>query len=271
MKIMIRSDMEGVSGVTSYEQVSYENPKYAYGHRMMMNDLNAVVEGLISDGDHEITIYDEHTDGRNIALDEINKKVNVICGKPLYRPDWGGIDQSFDLMVMVGFHACYGTPGALLPHTYSQKNLSLKLNGYEIGEIGVEAAIAGEFGVPTVLVTGDSAGLAEAQKIVPGIKTVTVKEALGTYEAICYPTEITSKLIFEAAREVVNKPPRVQIPRFSSPVSLEIVLEVSDFLEKVKLQYSEFLVGNNTVKITMNSVTEVWSKYSEIYKQIKSL
>ena len=71
---------------------------------MLTNDLNACINGLLAEGEHEIVIYDEHTDGRNVDLNDLPDCVSVICGKPPYRPDWGGIDSSFDAMIMVGFH-----------------------------------------------------------------------------------------------------------------------------------------------------------------------
>ena len=196
MKFMIRSDIEGVTGVTTYGQV--ENSEF--GRAMLTNDLNACIEGLLSTGDHEIVVYDEHTDGRNVTLDDLPDSASVICGKPPYRPDWGGIDSSYDAMIMVGFHARSGVEGALLPHSYSRKNLNIRLNGTTVGEIGMEAAIAGDFDVPLWLITGDSAGMAEAEQIVPDVKTVTVKEAMGDFTARCLPPKLTAKLIYESAK-----------------------------------------------------------------------
>ena len=78
MKIMIRTDVEGVTGVTSYEQAEGSE----LGRAMLMNDLQAVIDGLLADGDHDIVVYDEHTDGRNVDLRELPEAVAVICGKP---------------------------------------------------------------------------------------------------------------------------------------------------------------------------------------------
>ena len=90
MKFMIRTDIEGVTGVTTYEQAEGS----AFGREMLMNDLNAMIEGILSVGEHEIVLYDEHTDGRNVVLQDLPGSVSVICGKPPYRADWGGIDSS---------------------------------------------------------------------------------------------------------------------------------------------------------------------------------
>ena len=265
-KYMIRCDIEGVTGVTTYEQA--ENTEF--GRRMLTSDLSAAIEGLLSGGGGEIVIYDEHTDGRNVTLESLAESVSVICGKPPYRPDWGGIDSSFSAMLMVGFHARSGVPGALLPHSYSRKNLNIRINGTAVGEIGMEAAIAGDFGVPLWLVTGDSAGMAEAGQIVPNVKTVTVKDAMGEFAARCLPPKLTSRLIYEAARDIVLSPPDVKPLKFESPVELQIDQAESDYTEKVKYSYPKIFFKNNTVRINGKTVTEVWSEYCKIQNKGKS-
>jgi len=266
MKFMIRSDVEGVTGVTTYEQAE----KSPFGRAMLMNDLRAVIRGLLTTGEHEIVIYDEHTDGRNIDLEALPVGVSVICGKPLYRPDWGGIDTSFDAMILVGFHARSGVRGALLAHTYSRKHLSLTINGRELGEIGVEAAIAGDFGVPTWMVTGDSAGTAEAREMLPGVRTVTVKEALGEFAARCYPPAWTARVIEEAARDVVLNPPQVERLSFAAPVVLRITLAESDYRDRLQAGYPDLFVGEDTVEMKGRTVTEVWSHYCRVQAEAKA-
>ena len=265
MKFMIRSDIEGVTGVTTYQQAEGSE----LGRAMLANDLNAAIDGLLSTGDHEIVIYDEHTDGRNVVLEGLPDNVSVICGKPPYRPDWGGIDSSYDAMLMVGFHARSGVEGALLPHSYSRKNLNIRLNGTVVGEIGMEAAVAGDFDVPLWLVTGDSAGMAEAEAIIPGVKTVTVKEAMGEFTARCLPPKLTSKLIYEAAKSIVQSPPDVKPLQFQGPVEMQIDLAKSDYTEKLRSVYPKFFVKNNTIQICGKTVTEAWSQYTSIQAEVK--
>jgi len=266
MKIMIRSDIEGVTGVTTYQQAEGGE----FGRRMLMNDLTACIDGILSAGDHEIVVYDEHTDGRNVAINVLPDCVSVIMGKPAYRSDWGGIDGSFDAMMMVGFHARSGVEGSLLPHSYSRKNLEIRLNGVVVGEIGMEAAIAGDFGVPLWLITGDSAGMAEAEGLIAGIKTVVVKEAMGEFEANCYPPKKTAKLIFNAAKAVIENPPSVKPLTIDGPVEMQIDLAQSDYTTKLKDAYPEIFIKDNTISIKRQTATAVWSKYSLIQKEVKS-
>ena len=264
-KYMIRCDIEGVTGVTTYQQADGSD----FGRAMLANDLNAAIAGLLSTGDHEIVIYDEHTDGRNVAIEDLPNSVSVICGKPPYRPDWGGIDSSYDAMIMVGYHARSGVEGALLPHSYSRKNLNIRINGTVVGEIGMESAIAGDFGVPVWLITGDSAGMAEAREVVPGVKTVVTKEAMGEFAARCFPPKLTASLIYKAARSIAQSPPDVRPLKFEGPVELQIDLAQSDYLAQLKSKYPEYFVKDATVALNGDTVTEVWSRYCQIQEALR--
>lgn len=265
MKIMIRSDIEGVTGVTTYKQAEGTE----FGRRMLMSDLQACIGGLLAAGDHEIVIYDEHTDGRNVEMEQLPEGIQVIMGKPLYRPEWGGIDASFDAMIMVGFHARSGVPGSLLPHSYSRKNLEIRLNGRVVGEIGMEAAVAGDFGVPLWLVTGDSAGMKEARETIAGVRTVSVKEAMGEFEALCYTPSKTSKMIYDAAKEVIENPPSVKPFRIAGPVEMQIDLAPSEYTTKLKNLYPKLFIKENTIAVEGETTTAVWSKYTAIQKEVK--
>lgn len=178
-KLMVRCDMEGASGVVSCEQTDPGRPEYDFGRRMFMADLLALLEGLKRAKVEQVVIYDEHFYGRNIDLSVLPSWAVAICGKPPYRPDWaGGLDPSFDGLILLGFHSKAGTPGGLLNHSYEPDIRDLRLNGVSVGEIGIEAAIAGDYGVPLLGVIGDSAGVAEARDLIPGVQGVVVKESI---------------------------------------------------------------------------------------------
>lgn len=268
MKFMIRTDLEGVTGITTYEQAEVS----ALSRAMLMGDLQAVIDGLLADGDHEIVVYDQHADGRNLDLRELPEPVSVICGRPPCRPDWGGIDGSFSALLMVGFHARSGVAGALLPHSYSRRNLSFRINGTEVGEIGMEAAIACEAGVPTWLVTGDSAGMAEAAAILPGVRTVVVKEALGEHAALCYSPRLTARRLYAAAEALVRDPPVVTPLLFTPPIMIEIDLADTSFLQALRDIHPELVAEGEgqTVRLEAASVTEAWAWYLEIQAEVKA-
>ena len=260
-RYMVRCDIEGVSGVVSYEQAEPGKREYAFGHEMFMSDLIALLQGLNAGGADEVVIYDEHYYGRNIDMGELVCNVSAICGKPPYRPDWaGGLDASFAGVVLLGFHSKFGTPGGLLHHTYELDIRDLRINGVSVGEIGMEAAIAGDYGVPVVLVTGDSAGVAEAQALLPGTVGVVVKESLGESGGQCYPLCVTSEHIRSAAELVVKTPPQVD-PYCTRGVTLEVELNDGAYLDAVRAHLSSEMTNDRTLVIKTETATAAWATY----------
>jgi len=265
MKLMVLTDIEGVTGVTTYQQAEGT----PFGQRMLMNDLDALLAGLLDNGEQEIVVYDEHTDGRNVVLDSLPEQVSVVCGKPLVSEYWKGIDRSYDGMVMLGFHARSGVAGALLPHSYSRKHLNIRVNGRPVGEIGIKAAMAGDAGVPVLLVTGDSAGMLEAEELLRGVRTVTVKDAVGEFEAVCHSPAWTWRRIREAAAGIVADPPQVAPLTFSAPVDLEVELAPSEYLEQLKAARPDLLASDNEVRLTAGSLTEAWMAYLGVQREVR--
>ena len=235
-KFMVRCDMEGVSGIVSYEQAEPGKSEYAEGRRLFHCDLLALLNGLKDGGAEEIFVYDEHFDGRNIDLTQLPSGVFVYVGKPPYTADWaGGIDGSFDGLILRGFHSMRGTEGALLNHTYEPDLRGLLLNGIRVGEIGMETAIAGCYGVPLSLIVADSEGVLEAKELVPDTAFVSVKESMSEFGALCYPETVTSAWIRAAAKTLAEgpvagtpfrpgKPCRLEVEFFDTPVSRQYKL-----------------------------------------------
>lgn len=261
-KYMIRCDLEGISGVVGYEQAEPGGGEYDFGREMFMADLLAMLAGLKDGGADEVVIYDEHYYGRNIDLGRLPEYATAICGKPPYRPDWaGGLDEGFSGMALLGFHSKAGTPGGLLPHSYELEIENIDLNDVSVGEIGMEAAIAGDYDVPTVLITGDSAGIAEARRLIPGITGVTVKEAASASGGLCYPLLVTAKSIRDAAEKTVGNMSDVKPYKAHDPVTLKVTLRDGRYLEAVRRLYGRDLLENHTLVIKGRSATEVWAKY----------
>jgi D-amino peptidase len=223
-KAYVRIDMEGVSGVVSPEQVRPEGPEYEYGRRMLMHDLKAVLDGIFAAGCQEAVVYDAHLSGRNIDMDMVDGRAVVISGHPeLLNGYFYGQDLSVAPLLLIGCHARAGTPQALLPRTYADDIAALRLNGAVMGELGIEAALAGEHGVPLVFVSGDSAAIGEARELLGSeLQTVEVKTAISASGGICLPAARTGKMLRETAiravRTAAAAPPLV----FQSPVTLDV-------------------------------------------------
>ena len=184
-----------------------------------MGDVAAVVRGLRDGGATEIVVLDGH--GSQCVIPHLMEPgAKYITGRP--RPGAGNLsalDSSFAGMVMVGFHAMMGTPDGVLNHTQSSKTENRYwYNGVESGELAQNALIAGYYGIPLIMVTGDEATTREARKFFGNnIVTVSVKKGLSREAAILYPFEETRKALYEGAKKAVSviaecKPYKTEIP-----------------------------------------------------------
>src|SRR5271170_6536356 len=214
----IRCDMEGVSGVVSMAQVTPHSPEYAQARAWFMEELLALIDGLTKGGATNVSVYAEHWFGRNVDLARIPRCVRVLCGKPPYRAEWaGGLDSSHAGLILHGLHSMEGT-GHVLCHTYEPDFRSISIDGISVGEIGVEAAVAGDWGVPLALVIADSAGAAEAQALVPGVATVVTKISRSLTGAECYPLADVVTAIRDAGARLAEGPIAAKPFRPGSPV-----------------------------------------------------
>lgn len=259
---MVRCDIEGVTGIVSFDQAEPGRSEYAFGQAMFMEDLLALLDGLRAGGAEQVLIYDEHYYGRNIVLGELPGFACAICGKPPYRTSWsGGLDATFDGVILLGFHAMAEAADALLPHTYELDIRKLSLNGTTVGEIGMEAYVAGDHEVPVVMVTGDSAGVREAQRLLPGVTGVVVKDAISETGALCYPPSVTLEKIRSAAESVAADPPDVAPCVVAAPVTLDVELRPGDYLTATRKLFARDMRGHSVLHFEGGTATDVWAAY----------
>jgi D-amino peptidase len=218
LKIYVNTDLEGASGVYQFAQTREPGtPLNREACEYLMDDLAAVVHGLRDSGVDEIVVLDGHGTGAVIPH-RLASGAKYITGKPRSGP-LTGLDDTFHGMIMLGFHAMMGTPDGVLNHTQSSKTENRYwYNGVESGELAQSAAIAGHFGVPTIMVTGDQATCREAHTFFgESCVTVAVKQGLSREAAILYPMEETRQMLYEGAKRAVAAldkchPYKLQLP-----------------------------------------------------------
>jgi D-amino peptidase len=164
---------------------------------------------------------------RNLLVEDLDPWADVVYGSPKPLSMMTGLDDTFDVALFIGYHARAGTPYAILDHTFSSKCVAhVEINGRPVGEIGLNAALAGVFGVPVGLVTGDQAATAEATTLLgPGLQIVTVKHAVGHQAARCIHPEEAQSLIRQAAEQAIST--TVAPLKLETPVVLRLELRSS--------------------------------------------
>jgi D-amino peptidase len=168
MKIYIAADMEGVGGVMLPEQLKRGTAEYAEARNLLTGEVNAAVDGAFDGGATEVIVKDAHGSGFNIIASELDSRARLVQGSSL-PVRFAGLDADTSGLILLAYHAMAGTLAAVCDHTMSSVAwFRYELCGKEVGETAIDAAWAGCFGVPLILVTGDDKVCAEASALIPG-------------------------------------------------------------------------------------------------------
>jgi D-amino peptidase len=202
-KVYISADMEGISGISGDDQLAPGRPEYARSRRLMAEDVNAAVRGAIAGGATDVLVNDAHGGQRNLLPEDLHPAARLISHSFKRYGMMEGLDESFDAVIFVGYHAKAGTPAGLFAHTGSGILADLVIDGQSVGEAGMNARLAAWYGVPVVLVTGDDVAVAQALESAPGARGVVVKRAINVRAVELVPLDEARRAIETAAREAV--------------------------------------------------------------------
>ncbi len=241
LKIYISADMEGVVGTVTGEQLGPSGFEYERARRWMTEEVNAAIRGARAAGATEIVVSDSHGNGQNLLLDELPEDITVIRSWPRPLAMMAGIDESFDGAIFIGYHASTDNSAGVRAHTMSSARLtSVKLNGVPVPETGINAAIAGHFGVPVIMISGDDVIAEEASELLGDLETAVVKTAYGFHAAETLMPGAAYRLIEETAARAVRRIDEFEPWDLGSPIELEVSLkhyrpvEVLGYLEIVE-------------------------------------
>jgi D-amino peptidase len=261
VKIYILVDAEGITGVVDQElQVTPDSPRYEEMRKLFMSDLNAAVQGALEAGADEIVVYDMHFYGHNAILDALHPAAKIVMGKPPKIRQPAGIDGSFQALFMIGYHSMAGT-GGLLNHTYTLDMKSLRLNGVLMGEIGLEAAMAGFHGVPLTLISGDDEAEREAAELLGDVEFACVKRGTGARTALCLPPSETARLIREKAGRALSRLGDFKPYSTSAPYTIEV-----SFFEAASAKRAASISGVQredelTVELKGDDLPALWESF----------
>ena len=234
MRVLIVSDMEGVAGVTKWEQVSGGESLYEEARTLYTEELNAAVRGARAAGADEVVVMDCHGAGKGWTFNSLRPELLEPECDFVVQKEWteytGILEDGCDATLFIAMHARAGTPDGVLSHTVSGTEwLNLWFNGTVVGETGINAALCGHWGCPVVLVTGDAATCREATALLgDGLETVAVKTAMGRFSARHVAPRRARELIEDAARRALEVEPAVQPYDPGRPCEIEVELTSPD-------------------------------------------
>ncbi len=223
--VFISADMEGCATLVHWDEVQPGgSAAYARARNIVAAEVNAALEGAFAAGARGAVVNDSHSAMRNLVVDGLDPRARLVTGrgKPLYMLQ--GIEaQRGALAFFLGYHGAIGDLHAVMGHTYSPRVIfECRLAGQAVGELTINAALAGHHGVPVVLVSGDSTTLAEAQRTVPWAARVETKKSLSYFAADCLSPEAVQDALRAAGADAVRRKDEMRLYTLEPPVVLEI-------------------------------------------------
>ncbi|MFJ6000189.1 M55 family metallopeptidase [Streptomyces sp. NPDC092370] len=251
MKILISVDMEGISGIVHPTETNPDGYDYARGRALMTAEANAVIAGVLdTEPTAEVRIADAHGPFRNLLPEELDRRAHLVRGKPRPLGMLGGLDEQTDAVLLVGYHARAGGGPAVLAHTVNDGILDVRVAGRSMGEIGLNAAMAGYLDIPVVLLSGDDSACAELQDLLPSAVTVAVKQALGQGAAVALHPEEARERLRHAAAEAITRRAQVSPLSLAGPLDVEVDLSAPFMVDLATLAPGVSREGGRTVTFT---------------------
>jgi D-amino peptidase len=266
LKVFISVDMEGIAGIVNGDQTSSSGRDYGIARKWMTEEVNAAIRGALQAGATEIVVNDSHGSMRNVIISELNPAAYLITGSPKPLSMMQGIDETYDAVFLIGYHARAGSKDGVLDHTYSGGSVfSIKVNGMELGEAEQNALIAGCYDVPIVLIAGDKAVCAQAKiSLGEDVETAVVKEGIGRYAAKSLTPKAAQALIEEKAKMALENRNRIKPLKLQPPYRFELTYLRSSMADAGELIPQVKRTGPRTVMYETED-------YIEGYKLFRAL
>ncbi len=258
MKLLISADMEGITGVVDWKHVDHRDPEYGRFRKLMTADVNAAIRGALKGGADQIVVTDAHGPKTNILIEELEPPARLNSGPTHPMGMVQGIDDGVDAVFFIGYHARNGAEAGILSHTISGKAVAnVWINDVLVGEMGINAHVAGSFGAPVLLVSSDSAGVAEAKAIIPGVATVKTKNSNTRFSAEAFPASVTHPLIEAAAEKAVKSFLAGKAPKLvkaETPVRIRLEYTNEQMADSGELLPTVTRVDGRTVEFTAHDM-----------------
>jgi D-amino peptidase len=231
VKVFISCDMEGISGVTARNHTNPGEAEYQRFRRLMTADVNAAIAGAFDAGASEVLVVDSHGPMTNILIEDLDPRAELTTGSNKHFCQMEGIASDYAAAFFIGYHAREGAPDGVINHTLlGNAVFRITCNGREVGETGINAGLAGHFGVPVALVSGDDVLAAEARELLGPIETAVTKQAIDRHTARCLAPARAQALIREAAARALHRVRAGEIRpyRVTAPVEFEVTFKTTD-------------------------------------------
>jgi D-amino peptidase len=258
VKVFISVDMEGIGGVVTAEQLSPTGFEYARFREFMTAEALAAIAGAREAGATQFVVADSHGNEQNLLIERFPVGTTIVRGSPRPLGMMEGIDSTFSAVFFVGYHAATTDPRGVRAHTISSATFAaVKINGRPAAESALNAAIAGYFGVPVTMISGDADAVGELQEIAPAAEGAVVKRSISFHSAATMPPEQSQALIKAKARAAMERLKEMKPYVVRGPVQLEITYKNYTPAEMMAYMPGVERVDAHTIRYTGKTILEV--------------
>ena len=257
-KIYISADMEGVVGAVTEQQLGPDGFEYQRFREFMTAEVNACIDAARAAGATEFLISDSHGNGQNLLIEKLPNDVMVVRSWPRPLGMMEGIDDSFDGAIFLGYHSSAANTRGVRAHTMSSANVvDIRLNGNSMSEGSINAAIAGHFGVPVIMVSGDDVAVAETQVIVGDVEGAVVKWSKGFHSAQTLTPEAAYEVIRTRTKSAVDRIDEFEPYVLETPIELELTLKHYRPVELLSYLPNVERVNAHTIRFVGQDILEI--------------
>lgn len=269
MKLYISCDMEGTASVCSWQQCDPDNTtEYPYYRKLMSQEVRAAIDGAREAGASDVLINDSHSSMRNVIWEELPPSgIRLISGnrKPFSMAE--GLDGTYKAAFFTGYHAPAGAANGALEHTYTPGTIyAVRINGMPCSEATLNAAVAGYYGVPLVLITGDRTTIEHATAQFPWITGVVVKESIGKYVVNSISPAEAREAIRAGAREAMQRIGEAKPFTFDPPITMEIDFVLTEQADFCELMPGFERTGGRTVRFSHDDYRTVFRSFIAAFR-----
>ena len=226
MKVFISVDMEGIAGVVTGEQLGPSGFEYQRAREWMTGEAIAAIEGAKEAGAQEIVVADSHGNGQNLLIDRFPPDVTIVRAWPRPLGMMQGIDSTITAAIFIGYHSSTDNPNGVRAHTFSSASYhSFRVNDKTLSEGGWNAIIAGYFGVPVVLISGDESAIADLRAVAPDVEGAVIKHSISFHSAATATPAASQALIKLRVKAALSRTGTIKPVARVAPVVVDLTFK----------------------------------------------
>jgi D-amino peptidase len=263
-KVFMITDMEGVDGIFDRDlQVEpFKSPRWEESRKLLTGDINAAVDGLLAGGATQVVVWDGHDSSHTLSALDIHPKAILLAGEPI-APTLE-LDPSYSAVIFIGQHAMAGASGGILHHSYSSASIqNIWVNNQPVGEIGGRVMLAGSYGIPVIMLSGDHAACHEFLAMVNNAECAEVKWGVSWSAGYTLSHPAAVSLIREKTERAMRRLAEIKPYRMNGPVEVKVEFATQAAAQNIRPREGVERLNERTWAFRGKDIRDAWLKFSD--------